>query len=892
MRGFTGRAGLILGFLILLFSIARTQGLYPVSTDKKIVNSSLIVEGKVISKRSAWNSNHTMIYTTSQVEVYKVFKGSLQKNTIEIVTVGGAVDGHLIQATHLLELSKNDVGVFFCRPSTMKNTPAEFSPALEVYSSSQGFYKYDLRAKTASAPFVEYTDIEKLLYRDLRNKTGRSPEIKNSTFSIEKPTSKFQSDNSTLAPVISSFSPTTVTAGTLLDPTNNVLTITGSGFGPQSGDAAVLFSNADATAGSFIDVGATSELIVSWSATQIRVRVPTQAGTGPIRVVDNNGAFITSSTSLNILYSVLTADFGSPYGIKQFTLGNMNNSGGYSIKYSSSTANSGVNINTGPAKATFQRALNTWKDGTGVNFVEAGTTTLQTVNPDDGENIIEYDNGGTGIGPLADGVLATCFSGITICTNDPANNQARKTGFDIVIRNTGFSSGSTPFTVGPCPPLSEFSNVVDLETVLLHELGHALNLGHIVDPLQGSGAGTATPGKVMHYSIAYNLRRISLDYAAKSGGVFLVTPHDYTFGSCVIGEPEMTPVETILEAKDECPTTFPVSTMPMFTKINFDLAHATSNKLVDPAFNQRKKDGTGANVTNTAFYAFKTNETGGNLNMEVMDYTTSPVAIAACEVGGTGVQVTGVKISIYKVSSCPNGGSFPVPIDYQTFKANGTLTEVSGLTANSTYLVAVDGIQNTKAVFNIEFTGSALPVQSTELNGAIVGDHNELTWSTDPSFDVSEMVLERSEDGVNYEEIHQILSDEEQLSGQYSDIDPLPGANYYRMRVQSSGGSIQYSEVVTLNRNDNGGVTVRLATNSSYSQITVEIISTTNDAYGTYGASIVNSLGQQVLAEKYNVNTRNHQENIGIGNLAKGIYYIKVFGKNGEKIKAAAFMKM
>jgi hypothetical protein len=233
-----------------------------------------------------------------------------------------------------------------------------------------------------------------------------------------------------------------------------------------------------------------------------------------------------------------------------------------------------------------------------------------------------------------------------------------------------------------------------------------------------------------------------------------------------------------------------------------------------------------------------------------------------------------------------------VPVDYQTFKTNGALSVVPGLAANSTYLIAVDGIQNTKAVFDIEFSGSALPIQSTDLAGSIVGDHNELTWTTDSSFDVSEMVLERSDDGVNYVEIHEILGDEEQQSGQYSDVNPLPGANYYRVRVQNTSGSILYSEVVTLNRSDNGGITVNLATNSSFSQINLEIITSTNENFGTYGATIVNSIGQQMLVEKYNINTRRHQETIDIANLSKGIYYIKIFGKNGEKIKAAAFMKM
>lgn len=882
MRSYIGFTGFILACLTICFHTARSQGLYPVTTEQKIINSSLIVEGKVISKTSAWNPNHTMIYTTNQVEVYKVFKGSLQKNIVEVITIGGAVEGRVIQASHLLELKKNDIGVFFCRPQTMKNVPLPYNTALEIYSSSQGFIKYDLSTKKASAPFVEYLDIERLLYTELRAKLGRGPEIKNSIFSLEKTKSKFQSDNSTLAPIISNFAPTTVTAGTLLDPDNNVLTINGSGFGPASGDAAVLFQHADLNAGNKYAVEYNSPLIISWSATQIRLRVPTQAGTGPVSVVDNTGAAVNSAGNLNVLYSVLTADFGDPYGTKQFNLGNMNGSGGYAVKFSTSTANSGVNINSSPAKATFLRAMNTWKEGVGVNFVEAGTSTLQTINPDDGENIIEYDNGGTGIGPLADGVLATCFSGITICTNDPEDNQARKTGFDIVIRNTGYSSGSTPFTLGPCPPLSNSTNIVDLETVLLHELGHALNLGHIVDPLVGSGAGTASPGKVMHFSIAYNQRRISLDFAAKTGGIFQVTPHDYNFGNCISGEPEMTPLETVLEAKDECPLSFPISTIPTLTVVNFDLAHATSNKFGDPAHNQWKTDGGGSNVTNTAFYAFKTNETGGNLTLEVMNYTTNPAAIAECPEGYPGIRSKGVKVSLYKVTSCPVGGSFPTPVDYQVFDADGELSVINGLTANSTYLVAVDGIQNTKAVFDLEFSGTSLPVQSTELTGLVIGQYNELSWVTDPSFDVFTMVLERSQDGVTYQELKEIIDQQQQQVGQFSDTDPLPGINYYRLRVENTLGLVQYSDVVTLNRSANEFV-LNISPNPASSEIFVEII---NNDPGPYESTVYNALGQQVLLKRFTVSTRRHVETLKVGNLMRGMYYVVVLGKNGEKVKS------
>jgi hypothetical protein len=778
------------------------------------------------------------------------------------------------------------VGVFFCRPQYLMKSPSAFASALEVYSSAQGFLKYDLFSKTAAAPFVQYNDIEQLLYNDIKRKTGREPIIKNARFSVSRASPKFQSDNSTLAPSITSFSPATVNAGAILDPANNVLTIQGSGFGSSpSGQAAVLFFDADFPSGTqFTEVAYNNPLIVSWTNTQIKVRVPTQAGTGPFRVRDNAGNVVNSPSNLTILYSILTADFGDPYGIKQFTLGNMNGSGGYSVKYSTSTANSGININTTAAKQTFQRALNTWIQTVGVNFIEAGNSSMQVVNPDDGENIIEYDNGGTGLGPLADGVLGSCFSGITICTNDPIVNQARKSGFDIVIRNTGYSSGSIPFTLGPCPPLSEFSSVVDLETVLLHELGHGLNLGHIVDPLQGSGAGTATPAKVMHYSVAFNQRRISLDYAAKAGALYQVTPHNYIYGICTTGNPEMTPLEIASEPKDECPDTFPISTMPIFTNVSFDLAHSTSNKFVDPAYNQWTLDGTGSNVTNSAYYAFKSNETGGILEMVVSNYATVPIEIAACTLGQSGAAPTGVKISIYKVSSCLAGGSYPTPKYYQTFKANGTLPDFTAVSGNSTYLIAVDGIQNTKAVFDIEFSGTALPILYTKLMGEVIGDHNELSWTTDSSFDVTSMVLERSDDGIVFEDLQKIQEDGEQLAGQYVDVNPLPGTNYYRMRVQSSTGTMQYSQVVTLNRLD-AGVAVTVYPNPADNRITLDIRS---KDFGTYNAVISNTIGQQVVAKQFNVSSRKHLEVLNVTKLMQGTYFISVFWKDSKKISSTA----
>src|SRR5690349_9768126 len=110
----------LLPVMLIFCSIVYTsygQSLYPVSLDKKIQSSSLIVEGRVASKQSFWNASHTMIFTNNKIEIYKVFKGSLQKDYIEVMTQGGTVGGESYGVSDLLSLSNNEIGVFFCTPN-------------------------------------------------------------------------------------------------------------------------------------------------------------------------------------------------------------------------------------------------------------------------------------------------------------------------------------------------------------------------------------------------------------------------------------------------------------------------------------------------------------------------------------------------------------------------------------------------------------------------------------------------------------------------------------------------------------------------------------------------------------------------------------------------------
>ncbi len=883
MRAFYRLAVIFLATILLVSTHTRAQSLYEVSSDEKISYSSLIVEGKVVAQKSYWNSQHTMILTSSEVEIYKIFKGTESKKTIEIVTNGGTVDNYSIQASDLLQLDKNDIGLFYCRANRAKSILSR-ETTYEVYSSAQGFLKYDLLHKTASAPFITYHDIEDVLYQELYKKTGNAVKIKNHLFSIQEASRSITPANglnATLAPVITSFSPATVTAGTLLDPSKNVLTINGSGFDstPDSTLNIISFAHTDKAVGNFFEVSSKSDLVVSWSDTQIKIRVPSTAGSGIFQVRNSSGTTGGSGVALNVLYSVLSGFIPALSKTVQFNLANLNGTGGYSFKYSTNTTNSGVNINISPAKGTVQRAIATWTELTGANLVEAGTTSIQKIDPYDAENIVTFDNGGSGLGgPLPSGVLATCYSGFSACD---LSKPFFKSGFDIIIRNAGYSTGTVATTFGPCSPYTGTVPQVDLETVLLHELGHALNLGHIIDGNQGSGGGHINPAKLMNFSVSYNLRRITPDYSAMAGVTYLVTPQGYAFGSCLPASADMNPLPITLDTKDECPASFPSSVTPLFSTVSFDLAHSTSNKTVDPGYNQYFADGSTTSITNTAYYPIKTNANGGDLSLEVNNYSTLPVEIAACVPGGS-TAVTGVELTVYKVAACPTGQAYPTPVSTVIFTGNGIVPTITGLSPNANYLLVLDGVENTKASFNIVFSGSTLSTRFTNFSGISENNFNRLEWTMELSDGINTMFLERSSDGINFIRIAEISASAQQLSGSYNDGRFFPGDNYYRLAVLNTDGSTQYSKIVTLNRKETLLVHVypNPATNQS---ISVELYSQTP---GNYYISLTNALGQMVLNKRVTVAGTNHLEKLSLASLNQGIYHLSIFNGDQKKVKS------
>jgi hypothetical protein len=303
---------------------------------------------------------------------------------------------------------------------------------------------------------------------------------------------------------IAGFTPSTITAGT-----GNILTITGTGFGTggPSNTQFVQFTSA-----SVLVVQPLISDYISWSDTQIKVKVPTDAGTGVISVTNGN-TVVTTTGVLTVTYDMKTVPYnGVAYPAR---LVNTNSAGGYNFQMSS-----GFSANTN-AGQLFTLALKTWRCATSVNW-NIGAVTNVNIAANDGVNVVRFasptDN-------LDDGLLgqATAFYS--------SRDGVRWEAVDIDITFAAPTTINWNFSTN-APGSSQF----DFTTAALHELGHTHMLGHVNDSTDvmfaNIGAGTAIRTLNTNDINAGNYT-MQLSTAAATNTVFpVMTPS--TAGGCAI----------------------------------------------------------------------------------------------------------------------------------------------------------------------------------------------------------------------------------------------------------------------------------------------------------------------------------------------------------------------
>ncbi|TGE19700.1 matrixin family metalloprotease [Hymenobacter elongatus] len=476
--------------------------LVPLSAAERASRSGLVVEGEVLDARSFWDAAHRRIYTAHQIRVYSVLKGQLPGQLLTVLTEGGRVgfDEHIL--TNTLRLYPGEQGILFLSPAAFSGATAP--PSWTPYASEQGFIRYNLTDASAAEPFRVYPRIGPDLYAELQASLGQprrivqpNPTLRQAQLRVGQPVVAARGQ----APVITDLSPTVVPAGV-----EEILTLNGSGFGNDRGTGRVEFRNAD-------DGGATFVLpqvadYISWTDTQIRVRVPSYsitgspAGTGTVRVTTTAGLQANSATVLTVPYAASNVQAQERKTVVRPNHINQNGEGGYTFRFESGFASNVA------AVQAFQRALfSGWRCQTGVNWTIGPVRTATGIGSD-GENSVGFDKGAE----LPQNVLGRTTSYYLGCTNTDGSIGFHVSEIDMQLDD------AVNWQYGPgLPSAVQF----DFESVVLHELGHAQQLGHV---------NTLTA--VMYFGVGRGRSNRALSVNDRTGGRAVLRTRSFVPAGC------------------------------------------------------------------------------------------------------------------------------------------------------------------------------------------------------------------------------------------------------------------------------------------------------------------------------------------------------------------------
>lgn len=486
--------------LILFFYFSPAQkrcNMVEISLDQRLQNSELVVEGIVKNEYCKWDDQHYRIYTIYEVEVLGVLKGRPSDSTILIACPGGTIGlkKHIISQT--LELYPGATGVFMLVPNN--DSVRDKQTVYEPYAMAQGFVGYDRSTQTARGVFEVYKSIADLygaIEKNTKSKLERKKAISwqsvaNRTIPADSPGGN---QEQAVQATITSFSPTTIQAGR-----NVQLTITGTGFGASQGTSYVAFKNADDGGSTYIQPNATH--YISWSDTQIVVEVPSQAGTGTIRVYTGTSTFVTSSSTLTVEYAITGFDFTYNSVLKEYRANVVsdNGSGGYTF-----SMYTGFNSNTS-AKTDFKNLVAQWSCNTGINWLVSSTTTTTNVAADDGVNVVRFESTTS---ELPAGTLALATSYYDGCAISGVVYWAL-TEVDVTVdSSTSYFYGSSG---------SPTSTQYDFYTIVLHEMGHAHQLSHLINST-----------KLMHYSLGAQTQIRTISSTELAGAAYEIAQSSAT----------------------------------------------------------------------------------------------------------------------------------------------------------------------------------------------------------------------------------------------------------------------------------------------------------------------------------------------------------------------------
>lgn len=209
---------------------------------------------------------------------------------------------------------------------------------------------------------------------------------------------------------------------------------------------------------------------------------------------------------------------------------------------------------------------------------------------------------------------------------------------------------------------------------------------------------------------------------------------------------------------------------------------------------------------------------------------------------------------------------------------NAPVGNGSGVTSG-TGTVSVSNTGNF-GVWTLAVQSTALPVSLSSFDAKADENSTHITWTTESEINNDYFTIERSNDGENFEFLHQVAgagNSTRKLKYKYTDTEPLSGISYYRLKQTDFDGTFTYSEVRAVNFGKLHSNSVKIdeaGPNPFQSQFKVFY---TIPEDGDVQFLLLNQNGQLVLEQKIPASKGSNTFYYNEGeNLASGTYILKL----------------
>jgi hypothetical protein len=186
---------------------------------------------------------------------------------------------------------------------------------------------------------------------------------------------------------------------------------------------------------------------------------------------------------------------------------------------------------------------------------------------------------------------------------------------------------------------------------------------------------------------------------------------------------------------------------------------------------------------------------------------------------------------------------------------------------------AIDDIAISKCAGNI-----ILPLDLVNFKGNRGSAGIDINWLTANETNVASFIVERSVNGTEFYSLRS-LSAVGTNDNSYDIIDaqPLPGRNYYRLKMIDKDGKYKYSQIISLNWEVKGSK-VLVFPNPASDKVNIEI---PQEWKSGAEVSLINFNGQELLKRKYQSTS---VITLPLDGISKGIYMLKIADLRGGEV--------